>query len=157
MPEPVADFRIRVVDVLAQDRRRILLNWAGRVGALPAFRERPSLDLPAVLDNMSDILDDLLGLIRVAEPAVFAPDLTPCREHLQEHVRHRRAITFPCVALVQEFHQLRFVLWTEIAVAAPALRPEPGDVLDLEQRINYTLDAIVAATVDMFSRMADGI
>ena len=69
----MAGFRQRVADVLERDRRRIMRNWASRVGALPAFRQRPDLDLASVLDDMPAIFDALLAAIRREEPAGIFP------------------------------------------------------------------------------------
>lgn len=153
MAEETAGFCQRMADFLDLDRRRILLNWASRAGALPAFRQRPDLDLAAVIDDMPTIFDHLLAVLKAEGTEPFNPDLGPAEAHATAHVRLRATRGFHASDVAQEYQQLRQTIWTEIRAHVANLQPSVADVLDVEHRLNYALDDIVIVTLETFDNL----
>ena len=145
----------RIAAVLRANRRRMVLNWAGLVGALPAFRARPGLALSAVLGEVPSLLDEVVNAIeRGPELEGAVRDLDAAGEHAVGHARKRVALGLRASDLVQEFRHLRQVLWTEIRHGLQTIRATVTDVLDLERHVNAALDAVLALSVGAFENEA---
>jgi diguanylate cyclase (GGDEF)-like protein len=94
-------------------------------------------DVPAFLGELAGTLEDLDR--QIAGPGSLVALLA------HEHARSREAVGFAPREVVTEFLLLRRVLWRFISTRVATL--ETGDVLEIEQRLNDTIDRLVTECV----------
>jgi diguanylate cyclase (GGDEF)-like protein len=94
-------------------------------------------DVPAFLGELAGALEHLDR--KIAGPGSLVAALA------REHARSREAVGFAPREVVTEFLFLRQVLWRFISTRVAALETE--DVLEIEQRLNDTIDRLVTECV----------
>ncbi len=144
-------FAERLAAALRGNHRRIVLNWATRVGAFPEFRARGDLELSTLLGGVPRVVDELLGSIgRGPTTDDRGIDLGAAGDHATAHARSRAALGLRPSVVVNEYVHLRQVLWIEIRAAAAAIRATVADLFDLERRLNAVIDALMVVSLVAF-------
>lgn len=148
-------FAERIAAVLRDNERRIVLNWATRIGALPEFRARAELELSALLGGVPRVVDELLRLLG-RDPTPEVPpldlDIGAAGDHAAAHARARVGLGLRPSVVVSEYVHLRQVLWSEVRAAAAAIRATVADLFGLERRLNAAIDALMVVTLVTFEQ-----
>ena len=124
------DLALAVVDEGAADDQIPSLQRLGRLGQLG--------DLPTFIAELGRVLADPRSEERVRHGS-------PLAVQAREHARQREALGFAPREIVTEFLLLRRILWRFVAERAARLGSD--DVLAVEQRLNPTIDRLVAECV----------
>jgi len=110
VPSPIG----RVVTKLQADAPRLVANWAIRVANLPAFRATPELNLVDLRDAMPEILTAALTAMAAADVDLDPEPVERACAAAATHGAARARGGFGIGAVLEEYHQLRSVVWAAI-------------------------------------------
>jgi hypothetical protein len=144
LPSPMG----RVTTRLQADSARLVANWALRVANLPAFRATPDLNLTDLRDVMPEVLAAALSAMAGSDVELDPEPVARACDAAAGHGAARARAGFGIGALLEEYNQLRAVIWAAIwrmAQEQPDLAPA---LRDIQPRLSRTFGDVTIAAAE---------
>jgi CheY-like chemotaxis protein len=138
-------------DLLTGYSRAALFRWAQRVRAEPPWCDRPDVPIGAVIDSVPALVEALDLALRAPEgdAGAFLASSPQVLARVRDHARTRARQEVSLPAVVREYALLRNEVWKVFRRHLPE-DAGASEVLDVEERVNATLDAVVEQTIETY-------